>query len=190
MAWPKGVKRGPRNAGAAPISGTNQEPAAPAKPRWTMKAQANWETMDEREDSVDRFYIPKGMIPEGMSLQWVTSTVYGQDQTQHRAEFERKGWTPVHSEDFDGRFNGMFMPKDQDGEINNGGQVLMARPKELTVAAERRDLKKAREQIAIKEAALMNGDIPGVTLDTTHRSALASNKVSRGYERVAVPTDD
>lgn len=146
--------------------------------------------MDERDDSVDRFRIPPSMIPEGMSLQWVTSQVYGQEQTQHRAEFERKGWTPVHGEDFDGRFNGMFMPKDLEGEINNGGLVLMARPQELTEAAEKEDLRKAREQLMIKEAALRGGELPGVTLDTTHRTALASNKVSRSYERIAVPTDD
>ena len=186
MAWPKGR---PRKASAAPIAGTNQEQVKTPL-RWNMKAQANWETMDGREDSVDRFHVPANMIPEGMSLQWVTSQVYGQEQTQHRAEFERKGWTPVHGEDFDGRFDGMFMPKGQDGEISNGGLVLMARPKELTDAAHKRDLRKAREQLAIKEAALRGGDIPGVSLDTTHPSALAVTKVNRSYERVAVPQDD
>ena len=186
MSWPKGR---PRKAAAAHIEGTNQE-RVPQAPRWTMKAQANWENMDGREDSVDRFHVPADMIPEGMSLQWVTSLVYGQEQTQHRAEFERKGWTPVHGEDFDGRFDGMFMPKGQEGEISNGGLVLMARPKELTDAANKRDLRKAREQLAIKEAALRGGDIPGVSLDTTHPSAMAANKVSRSWERVAVPTDD
>lgn len=155
-----------------------------------MKAQANWEVMDGRDDSVDRFHIPKDMIPEGMSLQWITSQVYGQEQTQHRAEFERKGWTPVHGEDFNGRFDGMFMPKGQEGEINNGGLVLMARPKELTDAAEKRDLRKAKEQIAIKEAAMRGGDIPGVSLSTDHPTALAFNKVSRSYEQVQIPTDD
>lgn len=187
MAWPKGRPRGPRAAVSAPITGTNQEHPV-KKPLLKMKAKANWEAMDGRDDAADRFYIPKSMIPEGASLQWVTSQVYGQDQTQHRAEFERKGWTPVHQEDFDGRFNGMFMPKDQDGEINNGGQVLMARPKELTIAAEKKDLHNARQQLAIKEAALRGGDIPGVSLDTSHPSI--HNKVARSWERVAVPTDD
>jgi hypothetical protein len=189
MGWPRGKPRKVAQS-AAPIAGTDQEPAVNAGPRWKMKAQANWETMDHADDSVDRFHVPAHMIPEGMSLQWVTDSVFGQGQPQHRADFERKGWTPVHQEDFDGRFDGMFMPKGNDGEINNGGLVLMARPKEITDEATRKDNMRAKQQLAIKEAALRGGDIPGVTLDTGHKSALAANKVSRSWERIAVPTDD
>jgi len=189
MAWPKGVKRGPRKATADHIEGTTIEAPKSAK-RWNLKAQANWESMDDTPENVDRFHIPQRMHPEGMSLQWVTTTVFGQEQPKERGEFERKGWTPCHQSDFDGRFDGMFMPKGAEGEINHGGQVLMCRPKEISDAAARRELMKAREQLAIKEAALRGGEIPGVGFDTTHKSALASNKIGHSWERVMVPGDE
>jgi hypothetical protein len=189
MAWPKGVPRGPRKATAAPMAGTDIEPKKTPR-KWNLKAQANWEDMDTRPENADRFHIPNDMIPEGLSLLWVTDTVFGQPQPQSRAEFERKGWTPICQSDLDGRFDGMFMPKGAEGEINNGGQVLMCRPKEITDVAERREFQKAREQLAIKEAALRGGDIPNVGFDTTHNSALASNKIGHSWERIAVPTDE
>jgi hypothetical protein len=106
-----------------------EAPKALPKMAYKMKAAPNWEGIDaEAEDTPDRLRIPPHMIPEGMSLQWVTNTVLGQPVQQHRAQFEKKGWTPVHQEDFDARFDGMFMQKGADGEINYEGLVLMARP--------------------------------------------------------------
>lgn len=153
-----------------------------------MKAKANWEDMDPAGERIDRFHIPDGLIPEGMSLQWVTDSVMGEQRPQDRAEYEKKGWTPVHQEDFGARFDGVYMPKGAEGEINSGGQVLMARPVEYTEKARRHELQKAREQVSIREAALRGGDIPGVSFDTRHETV--SNKVNRSFERVAIPQDD
>lgn len=183
MGWPAGKPRGKRIE-----SDVEGETQPVTKRSWKMKAAPNWENINPNEDNPDRFHVPQDIFPEGMSLQWVTDTVYGQAQPQLRADFERKGWTPVHQEDFEGRFDGMFMTRGQEGEINNGGQVLMARPKEITDEAHRRESRKAKEQISIKEAALRGGDIPGVGFDTQHETV--RNKVARSWERIAVPTDD
>jgi hypothetical protein len=184
MAWPKGRPRKPLQDGESVVG----EPVIKAPKRsWAMKAKPNWETMVHDDGSMDRFRIAKEMIPEGMDLQWVTDTVMGQPVIQHRSDFEKKGWTPVHQEDFDGRFDGMFMSKGQEGEINNGGQVLMARPIELSIKARQRELKEAKEKISIREAALRGGDIPGVNFDTQHQSI--HNKVARSWERLEVPKE-
>ena len=180
MAWPKGKSRKPATEDGA---------SAPAPARsWKMKAEPNWESMSDASDNPDRFHIDRELFPEGMDLQWVTDTVYGQKVPQQRADYEKKGWTPVHQEDFDGRFNGLFMQKNEEGEINNGGQVLMARPLELTIEARKRDAHAAKQQLAIKEAALRGGDIQGVGFDTQHSTV--HNKVGRSWERVAVPSDN
>jgi hypothetical protein len=159
---------------------------APPK-QFKMKAKPNWESNDtNQDDTPDRLRINPALIPEGMAAQWVTDSVYGQAVPQHRADFERKGWTPVHQEDFDGQFDGMFMPKGATGEIIVDGLVLMMRPKELSDKAARMDKRRAQEQVMIKEQSLRGGDI-GVTLDSRDPSALATNRISKTMERIQVP---
>lgn len=154
-----------------------------------MRATPNWVDIDpSATDTPDRLRIDPSLIPDGMSAQWVTTTVIGQPVPQHRAEFERKGWTPVHQSDFDGQFDGMFMPRGQEGEINHEGLVLMVRPKEMTRKAELSNKQKAYDQVRIKEQALTGGDL-GVTLDSRHQSAIGSNKINKSIERIEIPQD-
>jgi len=197
MAWPKGKPRGKTAPSVADLAGAPATPVerAPLKARPTgvnrfkLKAGANWESTDDSlPDGIDRYHIDKEEIPEGFDLQWVTVSVLGQDMPRERAAFERKGWTPVHQEDFDGTFNGRWMPRDADGEINEGGQVLMARPLEISLKARKRDQQMARDQIRVKEQALYSGDLPISGAD--HVSARKFNSINRSVERIAVPSDD
>lgn len=183
--WPRGKPRLRQTPVAAPARET------PKRSRWTMKAGANWESNDVGvEDRADRLHIPREEFPEGMDFYWMANTVMGLEQTQARGQFERKGWTPVHSsEDFGGAFDGRFMPKGFDGEINVDGLVLMARPLELSIKARKRDEQRAREQVLIKEQALRGGDLP-VSLDPAHPSAVGSNRINRTYERIEVPSGE
>lgn len=169
--------------------GVDREEKRPEKV-WTMKARPNWDDIDPEdfsEETPNRQHIPRHLIPDGMDMMWVTDTVLGQPFAEHRAGFEKKGWTPVHPEDFDGQFRGMFGPKAAEGEIRLEGQVLMARPLHLSLAAKKRDRRNALEQVAIKEAALTGGDMRGVTLDTGHESALRSNRINKSVERINIP---
>lgn len=179
----------PRKNPLADRPEVQREAARPEMRALKMRAKPNWETLDPMGDeSPDRLKIDPSMIPDGMSAVWVTDSVYGQSMPQHRAEFEKKGWTPVHGDDFDGLYDGKFMPKGSTGEINVEGMVLMMRPKEITDKAKRRDLMRAREAVAIKEAALTGGDI-NTSLDSQHPSALRSNRINRTMERIEVPKD-
>lgn len=164
-----------------------REPVSARK--FKMRAAPNWDDVDPlAQDSPDRLRIDPSLIPEGMSAMWVTDSVYGQAVPQHRSEFERKGWTPIHQDDFDNQFNGMFMPKGAPGEINVDGLVLMMRPVEMTKKAEIADRRKAWEQVAIKEQALRGGDIP-TTLDSRHPTALNTNRINKTMERVVIPDE-
>lgn len=154
-----------------------------------MRAKPNWETMRPDEDETpDRLRISRDRIPEGMDAQWVTDSILGQPQPQRRALFERKGWTPVHQDDFDGRFDGEFMPTGAQGEIKVDGAVLMMRPLELSLRAKAADLRAAREQVSIKEQTLKGGDL-GTSLDSQHHTALRSNKITKTIERIAIPEE-
>jgi hypothetical protein len=182
-------KRGPgrprKDAGVERDPQRNPDDQSPR--RFKMRATPNWESFDaSSEETPDRLKIDPSLIPDGMSAQWVTDSIYGQSMAQHRAEFERKGWTPIHQDDFDGQFDGMFMPRGAKGEITVDGLVLMMRPKEITDRARFEDRRKAIEQVAIKEQALRGGDLP-VSLDARHPSAVNSNRITKSVERIDIP---
>ena len=180
------VKRGPGRP-RKPLVAKPVEAVAPKS--FKMKAKPNWETFDATaQDTPDRLHIDPDKVPEGFSLQWVTDSVYGQSMSQHRSGFERKGWTPVHQEDFDGVFDGMFMPKGAQGEIMNEGLVLMARPKEFSDKAALLEKRAAMSQVLIKEQALRGGDIP-IPSDPRHSTALNFNKIGKTYERLPIPEE-
>lgn len=177
MGRPLGSKNKPKEESGSAIS----------KPQYKMKAKPNWDDVDDFvEETPDRLRIDPELVPEGMSLQWVTETVYGQPVPQRRAAFEKRGWTPVHQSDFDGVFDGMFMPRGAEGEIKMDGVVLMVRPAELTRKAKAMDRRNAEEKIRIKEAALRGGDL-GTTLDSRDPSALGFNKIGKTMERIEIP---
>lgn len=187
---PPGSKNKPREPLAEAVSG-GQRPPPKGPPQYKMKAKPNWEEDDIEgmsDESPDRLRVDPEIIPEGMSLQWVTDSVYGQAVPQHRAKFEKRGWTPIHQEDFDGAFDGLFMPKGAEGEIKVDGMVLMARPAEMTRKAKISERIKAQEVIRIKEQALRGGDI-NTSLDSQHPSALKTNRISRTMERIQIPED-
>lgn len=183
---PPGSKNKPKVAEAE----VKRVPLKAAEPKkWKLKAKPNWEGLDPdyAEDTPDRLGIDESIRPEGMSFQWVTNSVKGEMMGKHRAGFERNGWTPVHQEDFDGIFDGMWMPKGAPGEIEMEGLVLMTRPKEITKKFKAADKDRALEAVRIKERALRGGDLPGVAFDTNHPTV--SIKVNKTMERIEVPKD-
>ena len=176
------LKRGPGRPKSNP--GVEREPMRePIK----MKAPPNWETMrPDTEDTPDKLRISPDRIPDGMAALWVTDSILGKPEPRRRAIFERMGWTPVHQEDFDGRFDGEFMPSGEQGEIKVESSVLMMRPKYLSDQAALKERRAALEQVAVKEQSLKGGDI-GATLDSQHPNALRSNRITKTVERIEVP---
>lgn len=127
----------------------------------------------------DQLHIPREMIPEDVDLQWVPDSILGQPAIQQRMSFEVNGWRPVTGDMWDGRFDGMFMPKGHKGEINVGGLVLMERPLELTLEARAEENKSARDAVRAEEAKLRGGNIDGVAFDTNHPTARAKTFINK-----------
>lgn len=149
---------------------------------------SRWEGFDPENagSSADRLHIPKDMIPDGIDYQWVTDSILGQPAPQRRAQFEKAGWLPVPAS----RHDGMFTPKGHQGEIMVDGLVLMERPLEFSLRAKQVDKRAAMMQVRSKEAQLTGGNIPGVTLDTQHQSAVRQNRINKSYEGFVPPNDD
>ncbi len=170
--------------------GIEREAARP-EVKWTLKAGAPWEDVIDfdREDNPDKLNIPIDMIPEGMDLLWVTNEVLGKPFPEMRSARQQNGWAPVHQSDFNARYDGWFMAKGVEGEITKGGSVLMTRPMKYSIKARQAEKRRALEQVAIKEQSVTGGDMRGITLDTTHDTALRSNRINKSVERIAIPED-
>ena len=166
---------------------TDEKVAAPPPTREPLRHDPNRDISEYIEDEEhDRLRIPRTDYPDGFDLQWVTHSVFGRVEAQHRGRFERKGWVPVLATDFEGKYR-HFVPEDHPGEIEVDGLVLMARPKRFSERAKQINDQQANEKVAIKERQLRGGEVDGIKFDTQHPSALAVNRVGRSYETIAVP---
>lgn len=147
------------------------------------------EAPDGYNDEDDEGYskIDRDLIPDGMDWQWVTDKVLGQPFPQRRSTFERKGWSPVPAERYDGR----FMPLGHNGEIRdeNDAAVLMERPMEYSQYARRKELRRNFDQVRAKESQLRGGDI-GTTLDSHSQVARSRNMLNKSYEPLKVVSED
>lgn len=185
--WPRGKKRIPVR------TAVEREPVREAPARKTtplMKNAPNWDTGEELPDEMrGKLHIPREEFPEGFDLQWVATSVYGQEQPQNRSQYERTGWTALSDGDFNGKFDGRFLSKKHIGEITFQGLTLMARPMELTIKARNRQRREAVEPVLLKQQQLLGGHLDGVTLDAGHPSALRSNKINRTMERIDIPNE-
>jgi hypothetical protein len=131
--------------------------------------------------------------PDQFDLIWVTDSIFGQPQPNHRSRRERRGWVPVHQDDFDGRYNGRFMAADKPGEINVDGMVLMARPLAWSKQAKAEDSARAGAAVRIKSEGISSGALLRETrpssafMSPEHPSARKVSGVRRTLERLEVP---
>jgi hypothetical protein len=140
------------------------------------------------EVASNRMGIDRSEWPDGFSLQWITRSVFGQEQPTHVAGFYRRGWEPVHAEDFDGRYEGRWTPPGHKGPIEVEGMMLVARDARWTKKAEAEDKRKAQQALAVKEAQIRGGVVEGISEESTkHPSALGINRVRKSMERIPVP---
>ena len=215
MAWPKGLSRKDFFAArerekalkevmpdTSPAEQHNEQPVSRPRPKlaevraekpkaakktWQMKAGNNWETAVETDgDNVNRLEVPADMIPEGMSFEFKTRSIFGQEMKQRLNAAYRAGWTPVHADDFDGRFAQMWS-QDDSGYIVYEACILCTRPIEMTEAARKREKKRAQEQIAMKEQAFKGGEMNAT--GANHPSATSTNRITRTMERIEIPKD-
>lgn len=173
-----------------PDGGPHEKAPKSAAEKYKMKNAADWSGEFEADfgGEVDMLRISKEEFPDGMDMKWVTETVYGQPFPQRLADAERAGWRTVDASDFDGRFRGRWNTG-ANGTITKDGLVLVARPMEISNVARKKQERMAREQVSIKERALLGGDLPGVSLDSRHKSAIGQNKINRSIERIDIPKD-
>lgn len=141
---------------------------------------------------VEKLHIPKHMWPDGVDLQWIVDTIHGQPMYQERMGYEINGWQPVTCDMFQGRFDGMFMPRGHKGPISVEGMILMERPMELTNEARAEERNAAKQAVSVHERKIKSGQIEGATdlADTSHQSARANTRINKEMlSGVNIPRD-
>lgn len=176
----------PKRRGRPPKSATiEREPK-----RSMFKMQPDAGMLDPTDDNTpDRLRIPPEDIPEGVVFQWVRLSIMGQPDDRNVQFKLRNGWVPVCRGDCEGRFDYRFDTRKEGEQITMDGTLgLMYRSIDLHKKAQARELREARERVALKERALRGGDLP-VSLDASHPSAVNTNRISKSYERIDIPKE-
>lgn len=139
--------------------------------------------LGDMDEGVDEFYVSPDMIPDGWTYEWKRRTVYGQEDPAYQVALARTGWEPVPA-----RRHPEMMPVNWKGEaIERKGMILMQRPKAITERIEALDLRKARNQVRVKEEQLAT--TPPGTMQSEYTNPKSKPKISKSYEAMPIPKD-
>lgn len=133
---------------------------------------------------VDKYAVPPGLIPAGMSWEWKTETVYGQADTSYMAFMREQGWEPVMAD----RYPGVFNEDSYHGPIRRDGLLLMERPIELTREAMAEERAAARDAVRIKEQQLHGA--PDGQFQRQRADGSSTVAINRTIERGGLPIDN
>lgn len=131
------------------------------------------------EDGIDEFYVNPSDIPDGWAYEWKRDTVLNQEDPAYQVSLARAGWEPVPADR-----HPSYMPKGKFDSIRRKGMVLMERPQVIVDEARERELRKARDQVQVKEAQLNSTPDGQFGRDDPR----VKPKIKRGYEApIAIP---
>jgi hypothetical protein len=105
------------------------------------------------DEGTDEFYVPPSMVPDGWTYEWKRRTIWNQEDPAYTVQLARDGWEEVPL-NRDATHQAM-MPKGWSGNtIERKGMILMERPKEISDEIRNIELRRARQQVRIKESQL------------------------------------
>ena len=130
----------------------------------------------------DEFYFDVTAIPEGWTYEWKRDKVFNKEDPAYTVALRRMGWEAVPS----GRHPDMMPLGTPPGApIERKGQVLMQRPQEFTDRVVASDLRRARDQVRVKESQL--GSAPDGQFGRDH--AQVKPKINKSYEAMPIPKE-
>lgn len=152
--------------------------------RARRRAEQIRDHLGELDEGTDEFYIPPHMIPDGWTYEWKRHTIYNQEDPAYTVQLAREGWDPVPlNRDRDHR---AMMPASwSKNTIERKGQILMERPVEITEEMRSIELRRARQQVRVKEQQL--SATPDGTM--TRDDPRVAPKIKKNYEAMPIPED-
>jgi hypothetical protein len=132
------------------------------------------------QETVNEFYLPAEIIPDGWSYEWKRHTLFGKEDPAYQVALARGGWEAVPAS----RHPEQMPMAGAHQTITRKGMILMERPMEITEEVRRRDQQKARNQVRAKEEQL--GATPPGTFDRGGDSRVRPN-IRKTYSPVQIP---
>jgi len=147
-----------QRAASAPVV-EREEPARPAakdmdpRARAAARAAELKQHLGDLDEGTDEFYVPASLVPDGWTYEWKRHKVWNEEDPAYITQLAREGWEAVPL-DRD-RDHMAMMPKGWAGNtIERKGMVLMERPTEISEEIRSIELRRARQQVRVKEAQL------------------------------------
>lgn len=107
-------------------------------PREAAPTEAGQRKVRRRRGTVDKFFVPPELIPEGMTWEWKRQENIGQQDRAHMANLVANGWEAV-----DASRAGDLAPPGATGPFMQDGMLLMERPQYLSDEAREEELQAA-----------------------------------------------
>jgi hypothetical protein len=134
---------------------------------------------DGVDEGADEFRTPRA--PDGWEYEWKRRTLLGQEDPAYQVQLARQGWDPVSTS----RHPEMMPMQGNYPTIERKGMVLMQRPAVISDESRANELRKARNQVRVKEQQL--NATPDGTLTRDHPSARP--QIKKGFSPIEVPND-
>jgi len=135
---------------------------------------------NDQEEGTDEFFVHPSMVPPGFEYQWKRDTVLGQEDPAYNVQTALAGWEPVPADR-----HPEFMPRGSKSKtIDRKGMRLYEIPKVVANDMRDRELRKARNQVRVKEAQLNSAPQDQFERDADPRT-LAS--VKKSYSPMPIP---
>lgn len=136
------------------------------------------------DEGTDEFFIPADMVPDGWTYEWKRHTIFNQEDPAYTVQLAREGWETVPV-DRCPMHRAMMPATWTKNTIERKGMVLMERPIEITQEARAIELRRARQQVRVKEQQL--AATPDGTL--SRDDPRVAPKIKKGYEAMPIPED-
>lgn len=143
------------------------------------------EHLGELDEGTDEFFIPASMVPDGWTYEWKRHTIYNQEDPAYTVQLAREGWEPVPA-DRDHIHRAMMPANWTKNTIERKGMMLMERPIDITEEMRSIELRRARQQVRVKEQQL--SATPDGTM--TRDDPRVAPKIKKGYEAMPIPDDN
>ncbi len=131
------------------------------------------------DEGTDEFAAPPA--PDGWTYEWKRHTTYGKEDPAYQVQLAHEGWEPVPTVR-----HPHMMPGGKGYElIERKGMVLMERPAEITNEVRSIELRRARQQVRMKEQQLATAPEGTMTRD----DARVAPKIKRSFEPIPIPED-
>jgi len=148
--------------------------------RAKRRAEKIREHLGELDEGTDEFFVPSQIIPDGWTYEWKRHTIYNQEDPAYTVQLAREGWEAVPVDRCPSH-RAMMPANWTKGTIERKGMVLMERPIDITEEMRSIELRRARQQVRVKEQQLSS--TPDGTLPRE------GAKIKKGYEAMPIPED-